>query len=96
MNMNILAPEMGWGDLRRGPPNTTFTIFSKAALTFLIELHSASEMAVGPIQPLIQWIPMGVKRPGNEADNSHLSSVEVKNGGVISPLLCMSSWRGAY
>jgi hypothetical protein len=38
--------------------------------------------AVGPTQPPIQWVPgalpLGVKRPGREADHSPLSSAEVK------------------
>jgi hypothetical protein len=33
-----------------------------------------------------------VKRPGREADQSLLSSTEVKNGGAVPPLTCMSSW----
>jgi hypothetical protein len=35
--------------------------------------------------------PQGVKRPGHEADHSHPSSAEVKNGGVMPPLPNMSS-----
>jgi hypothetical protein len=35
----------------------------------------------------------GVKRPGHEADHSPPSSADVKNGGAVSPLPHMSSWR---
>jgi hypothetical protein len=39
--------------------------------------------ALGPTQPLIQWVPgvisLGVVRPGREADHSPPSSAEVKN-----------------
>jgi hypothetical protein len=42
-----------------------------------------SRPALGPTQPLIQWVAvvlsLGVKRPGGEADHSPPSSVEVKN-----------------
>ena len=31
-------------------------------------------------------VSQGVKRPGREADRSHPSSAEVKNGGAIPPL----------
>jgi hypothetical protein len=43
---------------------------------------TASRTALGPAQPLIQWVPgalsLGVKRPGCEADHSLPSSAEVK------------------
>jgi hypothetical protein len=55
-----------------------------------IFLFTTSTLALGSNQLLIQWVPgalsRGVKRPGLEADHSHPSSVEVKNGGVIPPL----------
>jgi hypothetical protein len=39
--------------------------------------------------------PMGTKGsfPGGEADQSLPYSVEVKNGGAIHPLPCMSPWK---
>jgi hypothetical protein len=43
---------------------------------------TASRTALGPTQPLVQWVPgalsLGVKRPGCEADYSPPSSAEVK------------------
>jgi hypothetical protein len=50
----------------------------------------ASIPAVGPTQPPILWVPgslsLRVKWPGRDADDSPLSSAEVKNGGAIPPL----------
>jgi hypothetical protein len=50
---------------------------------------------MGPNQPPVQWVPgvpsQGVKRQGREADHSHPSSAEVKNGGAIHPLPHMSA-----
>jgi hypothetical protein len=44
---------------------------------------TVSRTALGPTQPLILWVPaalpLGVKRPGREADYSPPSSAEVKN-----------------
>jgi hypothetical protein len=52
---------------------------------------TASRPALGPTQPPIQWVPgalsLGVKRPGREADDSTLSSTEVKNAWSIPPFL---------
>jgi len=57
-------------------------------------------MALGPTQPPIQWVPgappLGVKRPGREADHSLPSRAEVKEWVELylhSPNT--SSWRGA-
>jgi hypothetical protein len=42
-----------------------------------------SRTALGPTQPLIQWVPgalsLGVKRQGREADHPPPSSAEFKN-----------------
>jgi hypothetical protein len=52
--------------------------------------HTASRQALGPIQPLVQWVAgflsPGAKPPGREADNSPPSNAEVKNGGAIPPI----------
>jgi hypothetical protein len=61
---------------------------------------TASTPALGPTQPHPQWVTGAlsprVKRLGREADHSHPSSAEVKNGGTIPPLPPhTSSWRGA-
>jgi hypothetical protein len=51
---------------------------------------TASRPALGPTQPPIQWVPgalsLGVKRPGREADQSPVSSAEVRMRGAIPPL----------
>jgi hypothetical protein len=50
---------------------------------------TASEPALGPAQPPIQWVlvtlSLGVKRPGREADHSPPSSAEVKNAWSYTP-----------
>jgi hypothetical protein len=75
---------------------------SHEALRFSpVSLHStASRMALGPTQPLIQWVPgahsLGVKRAGREADHSPPSSAEVKECVELhfySP--STPSWRSA-
>jgi hypothetical protein len=57
----------------------------------------ASWPVLDPTPPPLHWVPgdffSGIKRPGCEADNSPPSNVEVKNGGVITPLPDTSSWR---
>jgi hypothetical protein len=54
--------------------------------------------AQGPVHPPFSWVPEilfpRIKRPGRETDHSAPSSAEVKNGGVIPPLLHMSSCSG--
>jgi hypothetical protein len=35
---------------------------------------------------IVRLLPLGVKRPGLEADHSPPSSVEIKNDGAIPPL----------
>jgi hypothetical protein len=61
---------------------------------------TVSRMALRPIQPPIQWVPvalsLGVKRPVRKADHSHPSSAEVKECVKLylhSPNT--PSWRGA-
>jgi hypothetical protein len=49
----------------------------------IIFFTTASRTAMGPTQPLIQWVQealsLGVERSGREADHSPPSSAEVKN-----------------
>jgi hypothetical protein len=55
------------------------------------------DSALAPTQPPVQWVlgalSPGVKHQGREADHSPPSCTEVKNGGAIPPLPCMSSWH---
>jgi hypothetical protein len=57
-------------------------------------LSTISRPALGPTQPLIQRAPrtlsLKIKRVWLEADHSPLSSAEVKKGGAIPPLTCLS------
>jgi hypothetical protein len=50
-----------------------------------------SIQALGPTQPLIQWVPgalsPGVKRPGREADHSPPTSAEVKKIRIYTSTL---------
>ena len=53
------------------PGERDFFLFSKTSI-----------QAVGPIQPLVRWVPElfpGVKWPGNKAEQSHPSSGEDKS-----------------
>jgi hypothetical protein len=59
---------------------------------FFSSLHHLHHL--GPTQPHIKWVPgaisPGVKRPGPEADHSHLASAEVKNTWICtSPYVSM-------
>jgi hypothetical protein len=44
---------------------------------------TASRPALGPTQPPIQWVSLGLKRRGLATDYSSPSSSEVKNGGAV-------------
>jgi hypothetical protein len=48
--------------------------------SFIIYFTSPNQWVLGATTP-------EVKRPEPEADHSHLSSADVKNGGVVPPLL---------
>jgi hypothetical protein len=65
---SVLVDRVLGFDSRRGPGIFLFTTASRAAL--------------GPTQPLIQWVPgvlsLGLKRPGRETDHSPPSSTEAK------------------
>jgi hypothetical protein len=60
---------------------------------------TGSRPALGPTQPPMQWIrgasSSGVKWPVRAADHSPPSSIEMKNGGAIPPLLhtCTCLWH---
>jgi hypothetical protein len=57
-----------------------------------------SRPALWPTQPLIQLMPtlvsQGLKWPGREADHYSPPTVDIKNGGVTTPLRYTSSWSG--
>jgi hypothetical protein len=57
----------------------------------------AFRLVLGHTQPPVQWVPGDIspeiKTAGHETDNSTKSSADVKNGGAISPLPQISSWR---
>jgi hypothetical protein len=65
----------------------------------IVLFSTASRLAVGSIQPPIQWIlgalSLVKKQPGREADYSPPSTAEVKNDGPIPSLPHTSSWGGA-
>jgi hypothetical protein len=58
---------------------------------------TASKPALGPTQPLIQYVPgalsPGVKRTEREADHSPPSSVEVKEHVDLHLHFTHTSWR---
>jgi hypothetical protein len=61
------------------------------------EFCASHRMALGSIQPSIQWVPgalsLGVKRPGREADHSPPSSAEVNVWSYTStPLYAFMAW----
>jgi hypothetical protein len=66
---------------------------------FFSLFSTASRSALGPNQPLIQWVPGAlfpvVKIPGCEADNSPPSNAEVKSGGAVPSLPVTSSCTSA-
>jgi hypothetical protein len=65
------------------------------ARDFSIKSRPALGLTQLPIQGVREPLFVWVKWPGHEADFSPTSSVEVKNGGAIPPLLHMSSWHSA-
>jgi hypothetical protein len=58
-------------------------------------------LALGPTRPPNQWVlggggggvTQGLKQPVRENDHSTSSKVEVKDDGVIPPLIHTSLWR---
>jgi hypothetical protein len=59
---------------------------------------TSSRLAVGPTQLPSQWIRPAFSKEmkwlGRESDHSTPSSVDVKNGGAVSPFLNTFSWKG--
>jgi hypothetical protein len=57
-----------------------------------------SRLALGPTQPVIQWVPgalsLGVKQPGHEAGHSPPSSAKVKNAWryISTPQYAFRAW----
>jgi hypothetical protein len=86
---------------------TSFTVYTIGVLGFdsrrevgIFLFTTDFRNVLGPIQPLIQWVPrtlsVRVKRPGREADHSPPSSAEVKE--YVELYLNFPntpSWRGA-
>jgi hypothetical protein len=58
-----------------------------------------SRLGLGPTKPPIQCVPeeisLGVKQPERGTNNSHPSSVKIKNDGAILPFPHTSSWHSA-
>jgi hypothetical protein len=71
---------------------TVGDILPQGQAIFLFDTSSRPVLGRTPL--LSQWVA-SVKRPGREADHSPSSSVEVKNGETIHPLLRTSSWLRA-
>jgi hypothetical protein len=72
------------------PLRTIFHFFMLFSIDIFL-FSAASILALGHTQPAIQWVPRvisaGVTWLGREADHLLSYSDEVKNGGVIPPLL---------
>jgi hypothetical protein len=49
----------------------------------------------GNVQLPIQWVPGALSQGLHEADQSPLSSAEVRNAGSIPPFRHMSPWHSA-
>jgi hypothetical protein len=76
---------------------TTGVRFPAGARDFVFSTESRLDLGPNqcPIKCVLGALPLHIKRPGLEADDSSPSSAEVKNSGIIIPLPHMSSWRGA-
>jgi hypothetical protein len=74
-HLNILIGKISF----IGIPSSLRVLYNTLGIFLFI---TASRIALGPTQPPIQWVPgalpLGVKRPGREADHSPPSSAEVK------------------